>query len=106
MNGINPYPLPMYYRNTEDGHIDMMLHLGQIGLPANLDSSLDWMRLSQWAKLFGMEKLSIKDGEVDIDTMYETENWSALEVYNKNDVDITAELFTRFKDTIQWSRYE
>jgi uncharacterized protein YprB with RNaseH-like and TPR domain len=93
-----PLSLDIYPYNGKTGHIDMFVHLNSVGMLGNLDSSLRMVGLKKWLEYFGIgTKLSIADGELNLQEMDKAGNTEGILNYTKNDVMKTYELYKIFE---------
>jgi len=88
--GIN-LKLPMYYKNTFDGHFDLAQHIYDMSLISNIDSTIQYVSMKKWIRFFGIN-IEKKD-VIEMDYIKDKEEF--LEYLN-NDIKITYEFFLRF----------
>jgi len=95
LHGI-PLVLPAGLYNGRDNHIDMFVHLNDIGMLDNLYDKFKWVGLAKWQAYFGMPiKPDVaKDGTLA--EWFRKGNYSGIADYNAKDVEDTFKIFDKF----------
>jgi len=99
-HGIN-LKLPMYYKNTFDGHFDLAQFLFDISLMDNLDSTRKYIKLESWNRYFGLPTKSM-DAR-DIPKAVAEGRLQEVVDYCIGDVENTAAIFMKYHNLFERS---
>jgi len=88
-----PFNLPIGKYNNKDGHFDLAIHIYNLSLIANIDSTVQYVSMKKWIRFFGIS--GEKKNVMDMD--YLTNPQEFLD-YLGEDIRFTWEMFKRFQN--------
>lgn len=90
INGVN-FNLPCGKYNNRDGHFDLAIHMYDLSLISNIDSTIQYVSMKKWIRFWG-----INIEKKDVMEMDYLKNPEEFLEYLSNDIEVTYQFFKRF----------